>query len=214
MAAHHRPIHDASAIARALGTIGGFTLSLDRGTLGGRTVLDARTVHIADVQVEAEEFPEASENARRLGFHTMLSVPLTREGRADGGVPLPGTEVRLFAERQVALLKTFADHAVIAVENVRLFTELQEKNLALTEAHAQVSEALEQQTATAEILRVISRSQTDVQPVFDTIVRSAAELCHAMAAGVFLSDGQVIFLPANYGSSPAALAAIRAQGPQ
>src|SRR6202040_4323910 len=79
-----------------------------------------------------------------------------------------------FTEDQIELLKTFADQAVIAIENVRLFTELQEKNHAVTLAHAQVTEALEQQTATSEILHVISGSPTDVQPVFDTIVQSAA----------------------------------------
>src|SRR5215831_16362638 len=81
-----------------------------------------------------------------------------------------------FSDSEIELLKTFADQAVIAVENVRLFTELQQKNDALTTAHAQVTEALEQQTATAEILRVISGSPEDIQPVFDTIVRSAAQL--------------------------------------
>jgi two-component system NtrC family sensor kinase len=84
-----------------------------------------------------------------------------------------------FPEKQVELLQTFADQAVIAIENVRLFTELQEKNRALTAAHAQVTEALEQQTATSEILRVISQSPTDVHPVFDVIVQSAARLCQA-----------------------------------
>src|SRR6266567_2148222 len=198
LAAHHGRIHDASAIARALGTIGGFTLSLDRGTLGGRTVLDARTVHIADVQVEAEEFPEASENARRLGFHTMLSVPLMREGVAIGAIQLPRTEVRLFTERQVALLKTFADQAVIAIENVRLFKELEARNRDLTEA-------LEQQTATSEILRVISRSQTDVQPVFDTIVRSAVRLCAGLFSSLLRFDGELIHHVADYNFTPEAL---------
>ena len=199
MAAHHGPIYDPSAIARALGTIGGYTLSLDRGTIGGRTVLDARTVHIVDVQVEAEEFPEASENARRLGFHTMLSVPLMREGVAIGAIQLPRTEVRLFTERQVALLKTFADQAVIAIENVRLFTELQERNLAVTQAHAQVSEALEQQTATSEILRVIASSPTDLQPVMDAVTASAARLCGAYDAGIFLRKGDDLELVAHHG---------------
>jgi GAF domain-containing protein len=199
LVAHHGPI--------PVGPIGEFTLPLVRGKAAGRSVLDGRTIHVADMETETEEFPESSEDARRLGFRTVLIVPLMREGLAIGTINLRRTEALLFTERQVALLQIFADQAVIAIENVRLFKELEARNRDLTHS-------LEQQTATAEILRVISRSQTDVQPVFDTIVRSAAELCHAMAAGVFLSDGQVIFLPANYGSSPAALAAIRAQGPQ
>jgi two-component system, NtrC family, sensor kinase len=81
-----------------------------------------------------------------------------QEGAAIGTIMVRRTEVRLFTERQVALLQTFADQAVIAIENVRLFKELEEKNRALTQAHAQVTEALDQQTATAEILRVISSS--------------------------------------------------------
>jgi two-component system, NtrC family, sensor kinase len=82
-----------------------------------------------------------------------------------------------FTDNQIALMETFADQAAIAIENVRLFTELQEKNRALTEAHARVIESLEQQTATAEILRVISSSPTDVQPVFDAIAEQAMRLC-------------------------------------
>src|SRR4029450_1058433 len=100
------------------------------------------------------------------------------------------------------------------IENVRLFTELQEKNRALTDAHAQVSEALEQQTATSEILRGISQSPTDVQPVFETIVQSGARLCNATTAAVVLSDGTMMRVPANYGSSPEVLAAARALWPR
>src|SRR6266567_170841 len=180
LAAHHGRIHDASAIARALGTIGGFTLSLDRGTLGGRTVLDARTVHIADVQVEAEEFPEASENARRLGFHTMLSVPLMREGVAIGAIQLPRTEVRLFTERQVALLKTFADQAVIAVENVRLFKELEARTGELTQS-------VEKLTALGEVSRAVS-STLDVETVLNTIVSRASQLAGADSCSIFEYD--------------------------
>src|SRR5262249_60802859 len=112
-----------------------------------------------------------------------------------------------FTGDEIALLKTFADQAVIAIENVRLFKELQQKNLALTEA-------LEQQTATSEILQTIAQAQTDVQPVFDTIVRSAAQLCNAHRAAVFLTDGQVIYHPANYGDAPEVLAAIKARFPR
>jgi len=108
-----------------------------------------------------------------------------------GSINLRRREAQLFTARQISLLQTFADQAVIAIENVRLFTELQEKNRALTEAHAQVSEALDQQTATGEILRAIAQAQTELQPVFDTVVRSADRLCHAAVAAVFLTDGRM-----------------------
>src|SRR5262245_5706075 len=141
-------------------------LPLIPGTVGGRSVLDGRTIHIADVQTEGEEFSATSENARRQGFRTILSVPLVRGGIAIGAIVQRRTEARPFTERQVALLQTFADQAVIAIENVRLFTQLQASNRDLTTA-------LDKQTATSDILRVISQSQTDVQPVFDAIVDSA-----------------------------------------
>ena len=181
--AHHGPI------ARRHGD---FSLPLVRGTVGGRSVLESRTVQVADLQNEDREFPDAVENALRFGFRTILSVPLLREGIAIGGIQLRRTEVQLFSERQIALLQTFADQAVIAIENVRLFTELQEKNRALTQAHAQVSEALEQQTATADILRVISSSPTDVLPVLDAVAASAARLCEALDATILLRDGDVL----------------------
>jgi GAF domain-containing protein len=176
-----------------------------RGSMTARAIVTRSVVHVPDVLADSEF--DLIEAARTSSIRSVLSVPMLRSGEVIGAITVDRYQPQPFSDKHIALLKTFADQAVIAVENVRLFTELEARNRDLTHS-------LEQQTATAEILRVISRSQTDVQPVFDTIVRSAAELCHAMAAGVFLSDGQVIFLPANYGSSPAALAAIRAQGPQ
>src|SRR5262249_61261658 len=104
-----------------------------------RSWLQGRTAQLPDIQTEAHEFPETSENARRQGWRTILSVPLMREGVAIGAIVLRRTEVLLFTERQVALLQTFADQAIIAIENVRLFNE--------------TKEALEQQTATSDILR-------------------------------------------------------------
>src|SRR5206468_4866843 len=100
---------------------------------------------------------------------------------------------------EVELLKTFSDQAVIAIENARLFTELEGKNRALTQAHAQVTESLEQQTATSEILRVISQSHTDVQPVFAAVATSAARLCEAFDAAIHRIDGDVLRLAAHEG---------------
>src|SRR5262249_10935423 len=145
----------------------GVVITATRSRVSGRAVLERQPVQVADAQAESEEFPEIHTLAREQGFRTILSVPLLREDVALGTIHLRRTEVQPFTAGQIALLKTFADQAVIAIENVRLFEELQEKNRALTEAHAQMTEALEQQTATSEILRVISQSPTDVQPVLD-----------------------------------------------
>jgi len=196
--------HDGSIESR---TVGEFAIPL----VGPwrRLVESAQILHLADVQAEFHEFPEISENARRLGFCAVLGVPLLREGVVIGSINLRRREAQLFTARQISLLQTFADQAVIAIENVRLFTELQEKNRALTEAHAQVSEALEQQTATSEILRVISSSPTDVQPVFDTIIRSAATLCSATFGNVQRFDGEFMHLVAHYSHSPEWLASMQ-----
>jgi two-component system, NtrC family, sensor kinase len=152
-----------------VGPIGEFSVSLVRGTVTGRCVLDGRAVHVADVQTETVEFPESSENAQQLGHRTILAVPIMREAVAIGAIALRRTEPRPFTDKQIGLLKTFADQAVIAIENVRLFTELKASNRELTTA-------LEQQTATAEILRVISSTPADTQPVFDAIVNSTQRL--------------------------------------
>src|SRR5262245_18763115 len=166
-----------------------------RGTVGGRAVLDRTTVHVADLQAEVSEFPEGSALAREHGFHTILSVPLLREGKAIGAIHLRRTEVKRFTDAQIALLQTFADQAVIAIENVRLFTELQSRNRDLTEA-------LGQQTATSEILQVISSSPTDVQPVFDAIAASAARLCDGYFSQVSVSDGEHLHLRATHNLPP------------
>src|SRR5207245_4577713 len=107
-----------------------------------------------------------------------------------GAISVERSEPGPFTDEEIVLLKTFADQAVIAIENVRLFRELQERNRDLTEA-------LEQQTATSEILQVISSSSTDLQPVFDTIVRSAVQLCDGLYGAVFRSEGELIQLVAH-----------------
>ena len=142
----------------------------------------------------APEFP----NARGLitGDRTVLATPLLREGNPIGVIHIRRKEVRPFSDKQIALLKTFADQAVIAIENVRLFKELQVRNRDLTEA-------LEQQTATSEILRVISSSPTDLQPVFQTILDNAVRLCEAQNGAMFRFDGETLRGVALYNVSPA-----------
>ena len=194
--AHHGPV--------SLPT--GFLVSLVRGTVAGRSVLERQAVGVTNLQTETDEYPEGSALARQNDQRATLSVPLLREGAPIGVILLRRAEAVAFTDKQIALLKTFADQAVIAIENVRLFTELQDKNQALTVAHAQVTESLEQQTATAEILRVISQSQTDVQPVFDTIVRSAVTLCGGLFSALYQFDGELIHSVAQHNFTPDALA--------
>jgi GAF domain-containing protein/anti-sigma regulatory factor (Ser/Thr protein kinase) len=171
--AHHGPIPQFA----------GLRVPVVKGMVAGRTVLERRTVHVVDVQAEADEFPEAAAIAREFGFRTILSAPLIREGAPLGVIQLRRAEANPFTDKQVALLQTFADQAVIAIENVRLFKELQARN-------AEITEALEQQTATAEILKVISSSPTDLQPVFDTILEKATRLCDGHFGLLGLYDGE------------------------
>ena len=132
---------------------------------------------------------------RSESVRTVLAVPLLLEDRLLGVIALRRREVRAFSEKQMALLQTFADQAVIAIENVRLFKEAQAR-------HREVTEALEQQTATSDILRVISQSPTDVQPVFDTIVAAALKLCAASSSNVVTFDGELIHVAAVAPVSP------------
>jgi GAF domain-containing protein len=185
-----RPDGERLILLAHYGPIAVESLPQIRGIVAGRTVLDGRTLHIADLQSEADEFPESSENARLWGFRTILCVPLLREGVAIGSIALRRTEANLFTERQVALLQTFADQAVIAIENARLLNELRE--------------TLERQTATSEVLRVISSSPGELQPVFDTMLAKASELCEASYGLMWLSEGDAFRVAALYGDLPQA----------
>src|SRR5215470_14699808 len=169
----------------------------------GRAIHEGHTIHVGDLL--ADPSYEIRPQFQTFGWRSALAVPLLRNGVAIGTITARRSQVRPFSEHQIKLLETFADQAVIAMENVRLFTELQDKNQALTKAHAQVSESLQQQTATAEILRVISSSPTEVQPVFDTIVESVVQLCDGVSATVYRFDGSLIHLIAHHHSVTSAV---------
>jgi two-component system, NtrC family, sensor kinase len=170
---------------------------LTRGLPTGRAVLDRHTLHVADLQAETDEYPEGSEFARRLGYRTILCVPLLRAGEAIGVIFIRRTNVRPFTDRQTELVETFADQAVIAIENTRLFEEVQARTREATDRSIELAKALEHQIATREVLSIISRSPTNVQPVFDTIAQSAAHLCKARFCHVFRFDGTLIHFVAS-----------------
>jgi len=184
-----------------------FPMPLGRSATTARAV---RTREVAYVRDAAKDPAYALRDwAQAVGTRSSLSVPMLRDGVPIGAINVTGVEPEMFSERQVELLRTFADQAVIAIENARLFTELQQKNQALTEAHAQMTEALEQQTATSDILRVISSSPTDVQPVFDAIAESSHRLCNAFTSTVFRFDGALIHFVAQHGLAPEAIEVTR-----
>jgi signal transduction histidine kinase len=160
----------------------------------GRAMLDLQSTQMEDVSRSTGD-AALGRVARELGVRSIFATPLVREGRAIGVLLVRRTEVRPFSEKQVELLKTFADQAAIAIANVRLFNE--------------TNEALERQTATSEVLRVISTSPTDVQPVFDSIAERAARLCSATMGVVSKFDGQLVHLVAFYGASVPAGDALR-----
>src|SRR5262249_13810870 len=179
-----------------------------RRNVSVRAVIDRTVVHISDIR-EEPDFSVSQRLGDALRFRAILSVPMLRDGSPIGAISIARAEAGFFSSSQVDLLQTFADQAVIAIENVRLFTELQEKNRALTQAHAQVSEALEPQTATSEILPVLASSPTDVQPVFDIIAESAVRLCGAEVSNVTRFDGEWVHIGAIYDASPTGVEAMK-----
>ena len=163
--------------------------ALKRTSINGRAVLERRTINIADVPpLFDSEFPDSRQNAVPAGIRAAMAVPLVREDIAYGSIFIFRRQPGLFSPSQVALLETFARQAAIAIDNVRLFNET--KN------------SLDQQTAIAEILRVISSSPTDVQPVLEAIAERAARLCDASSASVYLIEGNMLRHLASKGPSP------------
>ena len=161
-----------------------FPMPLDRDMVSGAAILDRRIIHVPDIHDEATRYPGSMRVARLSGDRAFVCVPLMRGDTAIGTISVRRSRAGAFTAKQVSLLKTFADQAVIALENARLFNE--------------TKEALEQQTATVEILKVISASPTDVQPVFDAIVRSAVPLCDAESSNLQGFDGERMHLLAAH----------------
>ena len=195
---------DVLPLVAQYGHIPGLTeadkMPLQRGSVLARSVIDRQTIHIHDLAAESEdEFPVGVALARRFGYRTVLATPLLREGIPLGAIIIRRLEVRPFSDKQVALLQTFADQAVIAIENARLFQELNDKSTKLETSNVQLTEALEQQTATSEILRVIASSPTDLQPVLNTIAENATRLCDAKDVSIGLVEGDVLQVVASYG---------------
>src|SRR5215471_12614614 len=175
-------------------------LPLKRSSIAGRAVLDRKLVHHADVVPLLETEYRDAVNARRLGLRAVLAVPLIRDAGAYGSIFLFRREPRAFSPEHVALVETFARQAAIAIDHARLFKE--------------TKEALEQQTATSDILRVISQSPTDVQPVFDTIAAAALRLCSATSAVVTTFDGELIRVAALVNATPEGAEAVRRSYPR
>ena len=169
------------------------------GSATARAVRDGTVVNIGDVTTDTDAGYTTRDVAVLAGYRAILSVPMRREGEIVGTITVTRTEAGAFAGHEVDLLETFANQAVIAIENARLFNETQE--------------ALERQTATAEILRVISSSPTDVQPVFDAIAERARVLCGARLGATTRFDGKLLHMVGYHGVSPEAEAAMRAAFP-
>jgi signal transduction histidine kinase len=168
---------------------------ISRDFVAGRCVVDALPVHVHDFAAAGDEFPHGRTDPIELGHRTMLATPLLKENRAIGALILRRAEVRPFTDREIRLVETFANQAVIAIENARLFEEVQARTSELTEA-------LERQTATSDVLNVMSRSAFHLQPVLDTIVETASRLCEAEFALIFRPvDGKYHVAASNNASA-------------
>ena len=163
-----------------------------RGTLAGRVLAESRAVHIPDVQADPEY--QFGAGQRAAGFRTGLGIPLMRQGTAIGVIVLTRKQALPFTEKQIELVTTFADQAVIAIENVRLFDAEQQRT-------RELAESLEQQTATSEVLRVISSSPGELEPVFDAMLKNATRICEAKVGNLFLYDGDDFRAVAVHGKS-------------
>jgi GAF domain-containing protein len=173
-----------------------------RGSISGRTMLERRPVHIVDILADPEY--RDLDAQKTMSFRTALGVPLLREGTIVGVMILQRRTCRPFTDKQIELATTFADQAVIAIENVRLFDEVQART-------REVTDALEQQTATSEVLRVISSSPADLEPVFQAMLQNAVRICDANFGNLALYQDDAFRLATLY-NAPPTFAAVRQRG--
>jgi GAF domain-containing protein len=170
-------------------------VAIDRGSMTGRAALEGRSIHVPDVLADPEY---RQDGYQAFGFRTALAVPLLREGATIGVFVLTRNEVNPFTDKQIDLVTTFGDQAVIAIENARLLNELRD--------------SLQQQMATSEVLQVISASPGDVKPVFDTMLEKAARVCDANFGNIYRWDGDALHLAATH-NTPQAFAEARRRSP-
>jgi GAF domain-containing protein len=166
----------------------------DRSSIAGRVVLEGKAVHVVDIKADPEM--KLTVGSGFANVRTVLGVPMLREGTPTGVLVLTRSTVEPFTEKQIELVTTFADQAVIAIENVRLFDEVQARTGAL-------SEALEQQTAASEVLGIISRSPGELQPVFQAMLENAARICDANFGTLLLYEDGAYRMAAMHGAPPA-----------
>ena len=178
---------------------------VNRGSVIGRTLIEGKAVQISDVLSDAEY--AYIESQKKGGYRTMLGVPLLREGIPIGVLLLARSSVRPFTQKQIELVSTFADQAVIAIENVRLFEAEQQRT-------RELSELLEQQKATSEVLRIISSSPGEVGPVFEAMLASAARICEARFVILYLHDGARFRAVAATHDAPPAYVEARKRDPE
>src|SRR5262249_28278189 len=163
---------------------------ITRGLVMGRAVLNRELIQVHDLRAVGEEYPEGYQSSLLVGHRTIIAVPLMRKGEAVGVLTLRRSEVKPFTDRQITLLRTFADQAVIAIENTRLLNELRE--------------SLQQQTATSEVLKVISSSPGELEPVFQAMLENAVRICEAKFGVLYRYDGK-LFHPEALVGVPQAL---------
>jgi class 3 adenylate cyclase len=173
----------------------------DRGTVSGRVLLDGKLVHVRDVLAD-REFTGTGYYVHG-NYRTSLGIPLSTKKETIGVFVIARSEVREFSEKQIKLVTTFADQAVIAIENARLLNELRQRTDDLTGRTADLTEALEQQTATSEVLQAISSSPGNLQPVFASMLENAVRICDATLGVIYRWDGDALHLMASHSAPPA-----------